>query len=126
MKLLNKIFGTLNKSKIKTMLIAAPVTLAYPVIKALTAEKNKLTVFSDTLLIISLILILAGVVATFARFGDFDITRYVFVRSIDKNTKKFGEYKKDRDEQRSETFNYSLFFGLIYLAVSIIIALVFC
>lgn len=82
-------------------------------------------VFSDTLFITSLVLLLLGVLFTFSRFGDFDITRYVFRRGVDKNTKSYDEYKKDREYQRSETFNYPLFFGLIYLLTAGIIAL-FC
>ena len=107
-------------------MIALPLMLAYPVAKALISSSNRLMIFSDTLLIISLLLIALGVLFTFTRFGDFDITRYVFRRGTDKNAKSFGEYKKDREEQRKETFNYPLFLGLVFLVVSVFIAYVFC
>lgn len=122
---MKKIFGSFKCIKLRTMLIAVPVTLAYPIIKAIISKTNRLMVFSDTLFITSLVLLLLGVLFTFSRFGDFDITRYVFRRGIDKNTKSYDEYKKDREYQRSETFNYPLFFGLIYLLTAGIIAL-FC
>lgn len=122
---MKKIFGSFKCIKLRTILITVPVTLAYPIIKAIISKTNRLMVFSDTLLITSLVLLLLGVLFTFSRFGDFDITRYVFRRGVDKNTKSYDEYKKDREYQRSETFNYPLFFGLIYLLTAGIIAL-FC
>lgn len=122
---MKKIFGSFKCIKLRTILITVPVTLAYPIIKAIISKTNRLMVFSDTLFITSLVLLLLGVLFTFSRFGDFDITRYVFRRGVDKNTKSYDEYKKDREYQRSETFNYPLFFGLIYLLTAGIIAL-FC
>ena len=108
------------------MLIVVPLTLAYPIGKALISSENQLMIFSDTLLIISLLLLAFGVLFTFARHGDFDISKYVFRRGTDKDAKPFKEYKKDLEDTRSETFNYPLFFGLIYLAVSLFVGLVLC
>ena len=123
---MKKIFGSFKSIKIRTLLIVIPLTLAYPIIKACISSANRLMIFSDTLLIISLVLLAFGVLFTFARFGDFDITRFIFHRGTDKNAKSFQDYKKDREDVRKETFNYPLFFGLIYLAVSLFIAFVFC
>lgn len=123
---MKKIFGNFKSIKIRTLLIVVPITLAYPIAKALISSENRLMIFSDTLLIISLVLIALGVLFTFTRHGDFDITRYIFRRGVDKNAKTFEEYKKDLEYQRSETFNYPLFFGLIYLAVSFFVAFVLC
>lgn len=122
-----KIFGSFKSIKWRTLLIVIPLTLAYPVAKALiSAKNNRLTILSDTLLIISLVLLALGVLFTFARFGDFDITKYIFRRGADKNAKTFEEYRKDQEQERRETFNYPLFFGLIYLAASFFIGFVFC
>ena len=121
---MKKIFGSFKSIKLRTLLIVVPFTLAYPTIKALIS--SELMDFSDTLLIISLVLLALGVIFTFAMHGDFDITRYIFNRGIDRNTKSFEEYKKDLEYNRTETFNYPLFFGLIYLAVSLFIGLVLC
>ena len=122
-----KIFGSFKSIKWRTLLIVIPLTLAYPVAKALiSAKNNRLTILSDTLLIISLVLLALGVLFTFARFGDFDITKYIFRRGADKNAKTFEEYRKDQEQERRETFNYPLFFGLIYLAASLFIGFVFC
>ena len=123
---MKKIFGSFKNIKLRTLLVTVPLTLLYPIIKALISSANQLMIFADSLLIISLILVAVGVLFTFTRFGDFDITRYVFKRGTDKNAKSFGEYKKDRENERSETFNYPLFFGLVYLVISIFISLVFC
>ncbi|MBQ7170889.1 MAG: DUF3899 domain-containing protein [Clostridia bacterium] len=123
---MKKIFGSFKNIKLRLLPAAVLVTLAYPTVKAILAPTNKLTVFSDVLLIVSLVLIAIGVVLTFARHGDFDITRYVFRRGVDKNAKPFEEYRKDREEQRGESFNYPLFFGLVYLAASLLIAYLFC
>ncbi|MBO4429225.1 MAG: DUF3899 domain-containing protein [Clostridia bacterium] len=123
---MKKIFGNFKKINILALLIAVPVTLAYPVVKALISSANRLLIFSDTLLIISLVLIAIGVLFTFTRHGDFDITRYIFRRGVDKNAKSFEEYKKDLEAGRSETFNYPLFLGLIYLAVAMFVAFVLC
>lgn len=123
---MKKIFGSFKNIKIRTLLIVVPLTLAYPIAKALTSSNNRLTVFSDSLLIISLVLIVLGVIFTYSRFGDFDITRYVFRRGTDKDAKAFKDYKKDREDERAESFNYPLLFGLVYLAVSVFIAFVFC
>ena len=123
---MKKIFGSFKTIKWQALVVAIPLTLAYPIIKAAISERNRLMIFADTLLISSLILVGLGVLFTFTRFGDFDITRYIFYRGASKNVKSFAEYKKDREEQRRETFNYPLFFGLIYLAVSLFISFVFC
>ncbi len=125
-KVMKKIFGSFKSIKIRTLLIVVPLTLAYPIVKACISSANRLMIFSDTLLIISLVLLAFGVLFTLARFGDFDITRYVFRRGVDKNAKSFREYKKDQEDRRRETFNYPLFFGLVYLAVSLFVAFVLC
>ncbi len=126
MKLLIKIFGSFRSVRLPVLLTAVPLTLAYPAAKALISSKNRIMIFSDSLLIISLVLIAMGVLFTLTRFGDFDITKYVFRRGTDQNAKPFAEYKKDREEERKSTFNYPLFFGLVYLAVSFLTAYLFC
>ena len=123
---MKKIFGSFKNIKWRTLLIFVPLSLAYPVAKALISSANRWMIFSDALLIISLILLATGVLFTFTRFGDYDITRFVFSRGTNKNTKSFRDFKKDREDQRSETFNYPLFFGLIYFLLSFAIAFLFC
>ena len=122
---MKRIFGNFKNIKLRTMLIVVPFTLAYPIIKALISSANRLLIFADSLLIISLVLLVLGILFTFTRHGDFDITRYVLQRGISKDIKSFAEFKKDREEQRERTFNYPLFFGLIYLAVALVISFVF-
>lgn len=126
MKLIERIFGSFRSIRPLTMIAAVPLTLAYPAAKALISSRNRMMIFSDALLITGLLLIAAGVFLTLTRFGDFDITKYVFRRGTDKSAKPFGEYVKDREEQRANSFNYPLFFGLVYLAVSVLTAYLFC
>lgn len=123
---MKKIFGSFKNISPRVLPAILLISLAYPTAKALLSPTNRLTVFSDALLITSLVLIAVGVFLTFARHGDFDITRYVFRRGVDKNAKPFEEYRKDREEQRSESFNYPLFLGLIYLAAALLVAYLFC
>lgn len=126
MKLIEKIFGSFRSIRLPTLLAALPFTLAYPIAKALLSSRNRILIFSDSLLITGLILLAMGVLFAVSRFGDFDITGYVFRRGTDRNVKTFAEYKKDREEERRSTFNYPLLFGLIYLAVSFLTAWLFC
>ena len=123
---MKKIFGSFKNIKLRTLLITIPISLAYPIVKALISKVNRLMIFADTLFITSLVLLGLGVLFTFTRFGDFDITRYIFYRGVNKNAKSFSDYKQDREDFRSETFNYPLFFGLVYLSVSLFITYVFC
>ena len=119
---MKKIFGSFKSIKPLTIAVALPISLAYPIIKSVVTSSNKLVVFSDSLFITSLILIALGVISVFIRFGDFDITGYVFRRGVKKDVKSFREYKKDKEDERKETFNYPLFFGLVFLLVSGLVA----
>ena len=123
---MKKIFGSFKSINIITLLVTIVLTIAYPVAKALISSANRLMIFSDTLLIISLILIAVGILFTFARYGDFDITGYIFHRGISKNAKSYENYKKDLEANRRETFNYPLLLGLIYLIISLTISFVLC
>ena len=119
---MKKIIRDFKNINPRTMAIAVPATLLYPVIRAIIADKNKLMFFSDALVIMSLVLILIGIFFSFYKKGDFDITKFLAKRATDKNAKSFSEYKKDQEAERASVFNYPLFFGIVYLIVSVITA----
>ncbi|MCQ2427791.1 MAG: DUF3899 domain-containing protein [Clostridia bacterium] len=127
MKLINLIFGDFRSIKWRTLAIAVPVTLLYPLARGIFSGGglySKLLFISDSLFIMSMILLLIGVVFTFIIAGDLDITKYVYSRSAQSKTKSFAEYKKDREAERGKMFNYPLFLGLIYLIISVIIGFI--
>ena len=121
---MKKIFGSFRSINPRTLAVFVPVSLAYPIIRGLFSKGDPLTLISDALFIMSLVLILIGVVFTLYINGDFDITSFVAGRSVGKNKKEYTEFKKDRAAERSRAFNYPLFLGLIYLAASVFIAYV--
>lgn len=112
---------SLKNINISTLIIHVIITLAYPVIKVSISSANKLLIFTDTLTIISLVLIIIGVFYRLVLKGDFDITRFVFDRSFNKNKKKEDAYFADEKQKRENSFNYPLFLGIIYLVIAIII-----
>ena len=111
--------------KAQTMLGHILVTLVYPVVKAVTAEQNKLLIFCDILTIIAGILIIIGVVYSLALHGDFDIAGYTFRRGFRSEQKQtYDAYRKNMQEKREDAFNYPLFVGLLYVAVAAFIGFV--
>ena len=112
---MKNLFESFKNIKPRTLAVAVPVTLAYPVIRAAAAETDRMRIFSDALLIISLVLILFGVLFSFYKKGDFDIMSYMLRRSAEKNVKPYEEFKKDRDDERRKIFNYPLWLGIVYL-----------
>ena len=109
--------------KPRVLLAHLLVTLAYPCVRAFTAANNRLQVFTDLLTIVALFLVFFGVFYSLSLHGDFDLTAYFFHRRIQEEAKKdFEAYEADKKEEREAAFNYPLFLGLFYLAVSAIIA----
>ena len=113
----------LKNIKPSILLVQMLLTLAYPAIKAFTAENNRLQVFTDVLTIIALLLLFFGVFYSLYLHGDFDLGGYFILRQVRKESKKdYQAYKEDKKEEREAAFNYPLFLGLVYFAVSAIIA----
>ena len=99
--------------------------LIYPVFAWVSAEKKlKLLKFIDALTITGLVFLLIGVIYTFIRHGDFDISEYVTRRSIRKgNFKPFSAFKEDKKESRKDTINYPFCIAaLLLLAAGILTA----
>ena len=118
-------FKRFKNLKIKTLLVHLIVTLAYPAAKAITSEDHGLLVFCDVLTIVAGILLIAGVVYGLALHGDFDIAGYAFRRGFRSGQKQtYDAYRKNMQEKREDAFNYPLFVGLLYIALSAFIAYV--
>ena len=107
-----------------TLLIHILITAAYPAFKAFTSEEKQLLVFCDALTIIACILLIAGVIYNLALHGDFDIAGFAMKRGIHPLQKTYAAYHRDQQQKREEAFNYPLFLGLVYIALSAFIAYV--
>ena len=105
-----------------TLCAHVAVTLAYPAFKALTAERNRLLVFTDAMTVIALALLVCGVVYALILKGDLDLSGFVVGRGLGREGKSYRAYKADRQEERAAAFNYPLFLGLVYLAASAALA----
>lgn len=96
------------------------VTLAYPAVKAYTAESNRLLIFTDALTIIALILLIGGIVYSLYLHGDFDISAFFLKRGAKRDEKQsFDAYMADRKEKREAAFNYPLFLGIVYILITV-------
>ena len=109
--------------RLRPLLVHLAVTLLYPVFRAVIAEDHKLLVFTDAITIIGLVMIAGGVVYALFLHGDFDISSYLMKRGVQKEpTQSFRAYLFDVYEKREGAFNYPLFVGLLYIALSLILA----
>ena len=98
------------------------ILLAYPTVKALISE-HKALVFSDTLLIMSLFLVIVGVIHNLYLKGNFDNTSFVIDRFLHKETSRSYEtYMKDVKERRKDSFNYPLLTGIIGILLSVLVS----
>ena len=99
------------------------VTLAYPIFRAVTAERNGLLLFTDAATIIALALIVCGIVYALILKGDLDVSGFVVGRGLRRSEggKGFRAYMADRKEEREAAFNYPLFLGIVYLAAAAVL-----
>ena len=103
------------------------ITLAYPIAKGITAERNGLTVFTDAMTIIALVLVIGGIAYSFVLKGDFDISSFTFRKGLrkkdsDKDRTDFRKFESRRREDREKSFNYPLFLGILYLIAAAFLA----
>jgi len=100
------------------------ITLAYPALRALKAPPGqRLLLFTDSLTVIGLVLVVCGVVYALILRGDFDRAGFVFGRGLrGGGGKSYRAYAADRKEEREDAFNYPLFLGIVYLIVCAVIA----
>ena len=112
--------------KLNVLAIHLIVTLGYPVVKAITTEGNKLTIFTDALTIVALIIIVLGIFYSFVIHGDFDKVRFVFLRGLVRGERTpYNQYDTETEKKREDAFNYPLFLGIFYFIVCAIISYAF-
>ncbi len=110
------------------------ITLAYPAVKACLSPVKRLLIFTDTLTIVALLLVIGGIVYAMALHGDFDISSYylqrsgkalskrLFGRGSPEDMKPLDVFLRDARDKREEAFNYPLFLGIVYLIAAAILA----
>ena len=116
-------FKSFKNIKISTLIIHLCLTLAYPIIKVVSSESNKLLIFTDSITIIAFLLIILGIFYSMSLKGDFDRTKYILYKIFAKINKKPEAFLDDEKQKREVSFNYPLFLGIIYLATAILITL---
>ena len=114
----------LKNLKIKNLIIDLLICLIYPIFKACTSTRP-LLLFSDTCIIIGLVMLVVGVINNFFIQGDLDITGFIANRALNKNAKGFDAYMKDQEAKRKDSFNYPLLCAFILLIIGFIASL-FC
>lgn len=116
----------LKKIDPRTLLSHVIITLAYPIAKGITADQNGLTVFTDAMTIIALVLVIGGIVYSFILKGDFDISSFTVRRGVKHTDPEkpldFRNYERDRRQERERAFNYPLFLGFVYLIAAAFLA----
>ena len=99
------------------------ITLGYPTVRAITAERDRLLLFTDATTIIAMVLLIGGIIYALALRGDFDISSFVMRRGMKRNdTINYVKYKEDQTKKREAAFNYPLVLGILYLIIAAIIA----
>ena len=116
-------FKRFKNIKLTVLIGHLVVTLAYPAVRSARAEGNRLLLFTNALTIISLIMIVVGIFYSFILHGDLDRARYTVSRGLTNGiVKPFDVYEKEVKKDREDAFNYPLFLGLAYIALSAFIA----
>lgn len=113
----------------RPMILFLIITPAVPAARGMTAHVNGLTVFTDTLTVVSLVLIVCGILYSFALKGDFGMSGFSVKmgmkgRDPDKDNVDFTRYEAECREVRERSFNYPLFSGTVYLIASALLAFV--
>ena len=109
--------------KIKNLIIDVIICLLYPTIKLI--KTKSILIFSDSLTIIGLVLVIVGVVNSFFLHGDLDITGFIASRAFNKDAKDFQAYMDDQEDKRKGSFNYPLLCSIIILIIAYISGLFF-
>ena len=113
----------LKKIKLRLLLVHLTVSFIYPVAKAAISDYNRLLIFTDSLTIVALLLLIGGIVYSFYLRGDFDISGYLMKRGMQRGPlQSFQNYLAGREEKREESFNYPLFLGIAYLVAALILS----
>ena len=110
-------------SNARNAVICLMLAVLYPLYAYVSSGRSLLKLM-DALTITGLLFLVAGIVFSLVKHGDFDITEYVAKRSLRKgDVKSFDAFKADKKEERKDRINYPFFTGLLLLATSAILNL---
>ena len=111
--------------KLKALLPYLSAALIYPVIALITSDQ-KLLKFIDAMTITGFVFLILGIIGNLTRHGDFDITEFIARRSLRAGDKKsFAAFKDDKEQKRKDSANYPFLTGIILIAVSALLAVIF-
>ena len=116
----------INRIHPRVFLTYVVISLVIPVIRMVIADHGKLQVFTNTLTIIGLVLIIAGLFYGMDTRGEYDLHGWsrwtIYLRKNKDGTQRVQEFKDAMTERKNAYFNYPLFLGVLYLIVSGVIA----
>lgn len=108
---------------VRNMVLCLVLALLYPLYSYVSSGRSLLKLM-DALTVTGLLFLVAGIVFSLIRHGDFDITEYVAKRSLRKgDIKAFEAFREDKKEERKDYMNYPFFTGLLLLAASALLNL---
>ena len=111
--------------KLKALLPYLSAALIYPVIALITSDQ-KLLKFIDAMTITGFVFLILGIIGNLTRHGDFDIMEFIARRSLRSGDKKtFAAFKDDKEQKRKDSANYPFLTGIILIAVSALLAVIF-
>ena len=115
-----------TKEQINQMIVIAILAVMLAFISSMRTDTNRLTVFADSLLIISATLVIVGVVNMSILKGDYDAITYYLKRGGKFNrdhlpVNDYEDYLDERQVGREGKINAPLYVGLVGVIASLII-----
>ena len=115
-----------TKEQINQMIVTAVLAVMLAFISSMRTDTNRLTVFADSLLIISATLVIVGVVNMSILKGDYDAITYYLKRGGKFNrdhlpANDYEDYLDERQAGREGKTNVPLYVGIIGVIASLII-----
>ncbi len=115
--------GNRFRMNARSALLCLILALLYPVYAYVSSDRSLLKLM-DAMTVTGLLFLVAGIVFSLVKHGDFDITEYVAKRSLRKgDIKPFEAFRADKKEERKDRINYPFFTGLLLLAASALLNL---
>lgn len=115
-----------TKEQINQSIVTCILAIALAFISSMRTDTNRLTVFADSLLIISMTLVVVGIINMGRLKGDFDAILYYTQRGFKINRDNLPEndydtFLEDRKAAREGKVNISLYVGILGIIVSLIL-----